>query len=64
MANKITAPDYTVNFVKHLYVGHVNAYNAGYDLEQWVKVKWLIWDKVYGRDYHVGYRKECCHKKP
>ena len=25
-------------------------------------VKRLIWDKVYGRENHVGYRKGCCHK--
>ena len=32
MANKITAPDYRVNFVKHIYFDHVTIEIAGVTL--------------------------------
>ena len=64
IASKITAPDYRVNSVKHLYFDHVTTKMAVTlcDLEKWVKVKWLIWDKVYCMDNHVGYGKWYCYK--
>jgi len=38
--------------------------NGCCDLEKWVKVKWLVWQKGHGRDNHLAYQKRHCCQKP